>query len=354
MRMPYNIPTIPNRYPLDKNDKLGLLIGTLLSGGLAAAGSNNTEESPWLRGVAGATAGFGAGGKALNDSYSAMIDDYLKNEAMDFRNKQFGQQVREYEETDKPYKQAVSEYFGKKETYPSGMGRMNEYSAFQRMSPEEQTEYLNYLSKTGYNRVLGMDETGNPIFVPTRGNVQLKTPANTANTGTVAPAVSGKDMQPFVKPALPTSEIVDTADFKTLLDLSKQVKDTYSPEYSGTIQGRLSKVKENWTGGLPDKQLKFNQALESIKNRLIYLRSGKQINEQEFKRMMQELPDVKLPDNTSKIRLDNFYQMEEDLYNNRMKALGVAGYRKVDNIQRDLSTSQPQTADDFMKLLEGK
>ena len=51
-------------------------------------------------------------------------------------------------------------------------------------------------------------------------------------------------MQPFVKPALPTSEIVDTADFKTLLDLSKQVKDTCSPEYSGTIQGRLSKVEK--------------------------------------------------------------------------------------------------------------
>lgn len=110
MPTPYTMPPIPNRYPLDKNDKLGLLIGTLLSSGLAAAGSNNTGESPWLRGVAGATAGFGAGGKAINDSYSTMLDDYLKNEDMDFRNRQFDQQIREYEETDKPYKESQTRW----------------------------------------------------------------------------------------------------------------------------------------------------------------------------------------------------------------------------------------------------
>lgn len=124
MPMPYTMPQIPNRYPLDKNDKLGLLIGTLLSSGLAAAGSNNTGESPWLRGVAGATAGFGAGGKAINDSYSAMLDDYLKNEAMNFRNRQmtqeqqqfqdtlglnrekFGEEKRQFEESEKPYRES--------------------------------------------------------------------------------------------------------------------------------------------------------------------------------------------------------------------------------------------------------
>ena len=111
MPMPYTMPTIPNRYPLDKNDKLGLLIGTLLSGGLAAAGSRNTGESPLLRGVAGATSGFGAGGKAINDSYSAMLDDYLKNEKMDFSNRQFGQQVREYEESEKPSQEAQARWY---------------------------------------------------------------------------------------------------------------------------------------------------------------------------------------------------------------------------------------------------
>lgn len=110
MPTPYMMPSVPNRYPIDRNDKIGLAIGALLSGGLAAASSGNTGENPILRAIAGGVTGLGAGGKHLNDSYSAMLDDYLKNDAMDFRNKQFGQQVREYEETDKPYKEAMTRY----------------------------------------------------------------------------------------------------------------------------------------------------------------------------------------------------------------------------------------------------
>lgn len=121
----YNMPVIPNRYPLDKNDKLGLLIGTILSGGLAAANSNrNMGENPLLRGIAGGVAGFDAGANQIQDSYSKMLDDYLKGEGMDFRNRQmtqeqqqfqdtlglnrekFGEEKRRFEESGKPYRES--------------------------------------------------------------------------------------------------------------------------------------------------------------------------------------------------------------------------------------------------------
>ena len=111
MPTPYEMRTPPQRYPLDKNDKLGLLIGTLLSGGLAAAGSRNTGESPWLRGVAGGVAGFGGGANHIQDNYSKMLDDYLKGEGMDFRNRQFGQQVKEYEESEKPTRESQGRWY---------------------------------------------------------------------------------------------------------------------------------------------------------------------------------------------------------------------------------------------------
>lgn len=108
MPMSYTMPTIPNRYPLDNNDKLGLLLGSLLSAGMGYAGNKNSGADPWANALAGGVAGFGMGGKAINDNYSAMLDDYLKQQNMDIRNKQLGQE-NQIIQSELPLRQAQTE-----------------------------------------------------------------------------------------------------------------------------------------------------------------------------------------------------------------------------------------------------
>lgn len=146
--------------------------------------------------------------------------------------------------------------------------------------------------------------------------------------------VYGTEIQPKVKPTIPAGDVTKFSDFKTLLDDTKSLVGSYDSSYSGPIQGRIARFKENWTGGLPEKQLGFNQILESLKNRLIYLRSGAQINENEFKRLMNELPDIKQPDDTIRARLSGFQNLAEELYNNRISGMGAAGYRNTEKLQQ--------------------
>lgn len=366
MPMPYTMPSIPNRYPLDKNDKLGLLIGTLLSGGLAAAGSKNTGESPWLRGVAGATAGFGAGGKAINDSYSAMLDDYLKNEAMDYRNRQMTQEQQQFQDTlglkreefetsEKPYKKAMSEYLGKKETFPAGMGRMNEYAMFNGMSPEEQTKYLDYLSKTGYNRVLGMDETGNPVFVPTRGNVQLKTPPSPNRAGTQTPPVSGKDIQPFVKPVLAESAQENIARGDTLQQNINRVKGLYDKTFVGAGDALQGKAGEIYGKATDDKEKNFRSAVNSLYTNM-FAEGGKALTENEKEILKPLFPSFWRGEENFLIDLGGLETKYRELMQARLQTHKDAGMRNIDNVQKGLTSpiNQPQTADDFINLLEGK
>jgi len=340
----YDWSKTPKSY-LDKNDKIGLLIGSLLAGGMGAATGQGGRDSV-LRGVAGATAGFGGGANALEDNYSKMIADNLRRQNQEYeqniQNRSYDQRVREYEETEKPYYQARTQEPTK---YKKRMEQLN------------LAKKKNEVAESRKNLVAGDPSrrdwwtwAGNELNPETKQLEGISFNAAKNEYQRKPIPVSGKEIQPKIKPTLPESATTDLSDFVTLLDLSKTVRDTYDPSYSGAIQGRYGKVKENWIGGLSEDQLKFNQSLESIKNRLIYLRTGKQINEQEFKRMMQELPDVRQPDSTAKVRLDNFYTMSEDLLNNRMKGLGAAGFRNVGNIQEALTQpkGQSKTAEEYL------
>ena len=79
-------------------------IGSLLAGLLSAAQPRQPgEASPVLKGIQGAVAGYGGGYKTYQDM---MNEAYGRNLA----DRKFGQQVKEYEETDKPYKDSYARW----------------------------------------------------------------------------------------------------------------------------------------------------------------------------------------------------------------------------------------------------
>jgi len=111
----YDWSKTPKSY-LDKNDKIGLLIGSILAGGMGAATGQGGRDSV-LRGLAGATAGFGGGANALEDNYSKMIKESLErqqqeyeqtmqNDVFGLNKEKFVERKRQFEESDKPYREA--------------------------------------------------------------------------------------------------------------------------------------------------------------------------------------------------------------------------------------------------------
>ncbi len=113
----YDWSQTPKTY-LDKNDRLGLLIGSILAGGMGAATGYGGGDSA-VRGIAGATAGFGGGANALEDNYSKMISDKVKRDQMQYeqnmQNDVFGLKKKEFEEASLPESKAKISWYGQRD-----------------------------------------------------------------------------------------------------------------------------------------------------------------------------------------------------------------------------------------------
>lgn len=123
-------------------------------------------------------------------------------------------------------------------------------------------------------------------------------------------------------------------DFNTLAKQIDLVKQTFKPEFVGAVQGRTGKlaqaidVPEIGLGASKDRA-DFLANVNSIRNQLIYLRSGKQINESEYARLLAELPNENSSDTDFRAKLDNFQNVFNEIAQNRQKAFAEAGYRNI-------------------------
>lgn len=124
---------------------------------------------------------------------------------------------------------------------------------------------------------------------------------------------------------LPSEQITAQQQIGTLKETISQIKELYKPEYIGPIAGRVAEIKES-TVGIPEDQAKFNAATAQAQNTLVYLMSGKQINEQEYERLKRQLPDKNLPESVFKARLNEFERTLDSIIQQRASASG--GYGK--------------------------
>jgi hypothetical protein len=128
---------------------------------------------------------------------------------------------------------------------------------------------------------------------------------------------------------LPSEMVVAQQQIGTLKETLSRVKSKFDPNYVGPIGGRAGMIKEKWVG-LPEKQSGFYADVAQIKNSLIYLMSGKQINEQEYTRLKDQLPSAELPAATFKARMNNFDLTLDSIIEERRKNMG--GYGSPANV----------------------
>ena len=114
------------------------------------------------------------------------------------------------------------------------------------------------------------------------------------------------------------------ADFETFDRAMSGVKESYKSELVGPAAGRYGTASQQLPGvPVPEGFDELVSKLAQVQNSLIYLRSGKQINESEFQRLKRELPLITDKPENFLTKLANTETYMETLLANRRAILGI-------------------------------
>lgn len=126
---------------------------------------------------------------------------------------------------------------------------------------------------------------------------------------------------------LPSEQVTQQSGLGTLDLALKRIEDSYKPEYVGPISSRIGKLGQYSDYTADSEKGNFYSSVGDLRNQIVYLRSGKQINEEEYKRLMATLPNEGTSPTDFKMRLTNTKQMLQVIRRERAKALQQSGYR---------------------------
>lgn len=106
----------------------------------------------------------------------------------------------------------------------------------------------------------------------------------------------------------------------------ERIEKSYDPKYVGRVQGVVGAVKE-LTGVKADKkESEFRQVTRDISDTLLRLRSGAQINEQEYQRMLKLVPTANLPEQVFEARLKSLRTAIKDSISIRRGTMEDSGF----------------------------
>lgn len=129
---------------------------------------------------------------------------------------------------------------------------------------------------------------------------------------------------PLGKP-LPAGEMGKLSDLEVLLKNVDVARSNFDKEYVGPVAGRVGSMKEQVVD-IPEKQVTFYAAVRDAKDALLRARSGAQINEQEYQRLVKFLPDENLPPANFIARLNRFEKELQTTITVKRSTLKSGGY----------------------------
>lgn len=148
------------------------------------------------------------------------------------------------------------------------------------------------------------------------------------------PGLFFDDMTPFggapgalTLQKLPSEQIAKEEQFANLHDAIKKVGSAYKKSYVGPAQATVGKAGQYFDLTASPEKATFYSNLQDVKNQIIYLRSGKQINEAEFERLMKALPNEYTSDVDFESRYNNFIDIFGNIMKTRSSAFSSSGYR---------------------------
>ena len=355
-------------------EQLGMLGGSALVGLLSALQPRQPgDASPILKGIEGATAGYGGGYKAYQDM---MGDAWGRNlneqkfgqdvnqfdQQMGLNREKFGEEKRQYEESEKPTRQAQTGWYdamSRNTDFDNQMafdkmiqGRLNAEKDNRFNTKMNQLEMRKKKNEVVNSRLGKRDSEGRPWYQYTR---DLETPEGTmaevfdARKGTFGlskPAGIGK---PKIDPTLPASEASDLGTLKELQGTVGNIKKILLDDKGNLMRGDLLGPIEGRTQEQLSKLIS-NPDFIKLKHNTVQLRqvvyglSGKAINENELKWLNEKiLPSIENQDDNYLVNLNEFNDWLGRKSQTQTEAFGKAGYRNMDKFKEGASAGQPQS-----------
>lgn len=184
---------------------------------------------------------------------------------------------------------------------------------------------IGYLGKGQSGNVMprGFDvETNQPVFSSSKKSGFFYADGTPYNGG---------KLDEYKKSKIPTSLVEQGIQIDQLSVPLENVERTYNRDLVGPVASRIGKASQYIEGTASPEASTFYSSLADIKNMIIYLRSGKQINEQEYERLTNALPDEGTSPTAFEERFKNFKQMYSEIINSRRKRLIQGGYMGTEN-----------------------
>lgn len=189
-----------------------------------------------------------------------------------------------------------------------------------RGTPEYEQEYTKYLenkedAKRGSSHFIGTNPDGQAVLYNYRTS-EFKTKD-----------LPGGKLNPKQQVLLPAEQQSKLAEFDTILSVAENIKNKFDPSYVGPIKGRTGRLQEKYTNQLPEEQLEFYTDVSALKNELLRLRSGATITDQEYQRLLNEMPNQELTSKTFMVRTERFIRILNQTLENKRREFGEIGYR---------------------------
>jgi hypothetical protein len=173
----------------------------------------------------------------------------------------------------------------------------------------KQNAYGKYVVEFG-DRTAGMGSQTSQ-YLPGAGTFQMPDPKDPTkmvpaaiNKITLLPEPMLGIQRPEKADIIKQKEIRGLEDFNSKLDRINTLFSNHK-DYVGPIRNIQKGVQEKYTGELGSEENEFRQLVKELSDDLLRLRSGAQINEQEYQRMLGFLPTTNLPANTFRDRLNS-------------------------------------------------
>jgi hypothetical protein len=115
----------------------------------------------------------------------------------------------------------------------------------------------------------------------------------------------------------------DIGKVKTLYEWGTPQK---RADWVGPVAGRMGELREKYTGGASTDQVTFYSYVRDMKDALLRARSGAQINEQEYKRLVGFLPDEKINSKSFEARLQRFEDELNNILKTKKEVFKAGGY----------------------------
>lgn len=351
-------------------EQAALGIGSLLAGLLGAASGRNGGDAA-VRGLAGLTGGYGAG----YQNYQNMMGDAFQRDLYD---KKYNQDVREYEETDKPLKRAQIEHYKNYQQTETGLGH---FPLFRKLDPEAAAridagkgtahdiwKYKKLERDYAYSQMKAVDPEGNPLYAPSKftdlGD-EPEDPFNLSNKlpqqqeGPLKAKPKYANAQPITKPELPASNIEAIGNLDSLqkdINALRTMFENSKGRYTGAeaLPSKIGQIFPESLGGTS----KPNREFRAVYNRLfknMFSEGGKNLTSTEQKILKPIFPNINSIDEQFPVDLDNLEQTYNNLKQSRLKTFGDVGFRNIENVKQGLTPSNkqevisaPKTAEEYL------